>query len=228
MTTKYLGICALLCLSTTLFSQNFTISIGPYPKPHPNAYFTDIGFKDLVTIQRQKNGDYTYHLGSFMTYFEAELKLPQIKQRWTTASIVDLQEAAELAAFPCPYELESIDGALKTYYLHFDGKSLQLREDAKAILREINEIVAANADLRIKITGHTDGEGEGPDNRELSRERARTTRDYLIDKLKVSFKRIDSSGSGEAEPLLPNDDAPNCPNARNRAINNRVTVTLYL
>jgi outer membrane protein OmpA-like peptidoglycan-associated protein len=209
-----------------VFGQ-FSILLGVYPKPCAPDYFAAI--KLPIQELKHQNGYYQYRAGSFKTYLDAELQLAKIKSlAFDKASVLDLEEAALMESSPCPYEIESLPGAINTFYLLFDGKTTTLTPVTTAKLKEIAEILRTNQLLKITITGHTDSEGPAPDNMKLAGDRARTTRDYLMDQFKIPAARIYTMEEGEAKPLLPNSDEFNCPNLQNRAKNNRATVTVHL
>jgi outer membrane protein OmpA-like peptidoglycan-associated protein len=224
---KLLLILILVLASISSAFSQFAILLGVYPKQCTSEYFATI--KMPVKELKHQNGYYHYRVGSFKTYLEAELQLAKIKSlAFEKATVLDLEEAALMESSPCPYELESLPGAINTIFLPFDGKALTINTVAIARLKEMSEILKLNNLLKVTITGHTDSEGPAPDNMKLSGDRSRAVRDYLIDHFKIPAARIYTMEEGEAKPLLPNSDEFNCPNAQNRAKNNRVTVTLHL
>jgi OOP family OmpA-OmpF porin len=72
-------------------------------------------------------------------------------------------------------------------------------------------------DFRFEIVGHTDSSGSADYNRNLSERRAESVRAFLIDK-GVAAGRLDWTGYGEDEPLLPDD--PGNPSNRRVEIRN--------
>ena len=69
------------------------------------------------------------------------------------------------------------------------------------------------SDVKIRITGHTDGLGNTRDNLELSLSRARAVRDYLVE-MGVDQSRLEVEGMGARRPLATNDTPEG--RARNR------------
>jgi len=69
------------------------------------------------------------------------------------------------------------------------------------------------SDLRIRIVGHTDGEGSAQTNQQLSEERARSVVKYLHS-LGISMDRMESQGMGERSPIETNETPEG--RARNR------------
>ena len=68
---------------------------------------------------------------------------------------------------------------------------------------------------RIKISGHTDSDGDDRFNQSLSERRARSIVGYLVDK-GIENARLQAVGFGEKQPLVPNTSSKN--KARNRRI----------
>jgi OOP family OmpA-OmpF porin len=66
------------------------------------------------------------------------------------------------------------------------------------------------------VGGHTDNVGGALKNLRLSRERAASVRQYLIERGGVEAERLEAKGYGESRPIMPNILA------RGRAANRRV------
>ena len=60
-----------------------------------------------------------------------------------------------------------------------------------------------NPEIRIKIEAHTDSKGNDDYNLSLSKKRARSIVNYLIEK-GISKDRLVSQGYGESRPKVPN------------------------
>ncbi|MCB9581256.1 MAG: OmpA family protein, partial [Polyangiaceae bacterium] len=58
--------------------------------------------------------------------------------------------------------------------------------------------------LRVRITGHTDGDGDRENNVKLSQARADSVKTYLVGK-GVDASRIETRGAGPDEPVADND-----------------------
>lgn len=102
-----------------------------------------------------------------------------------------------------------------TYGLRFSFDSAELRPESVQLVREIAQMLRANADWKMQIFGHTDSTG-GPDyNKELSERRAEAVRLALVDQ-GVASRRLVSEGRGEGQPKSDNDTLAG------RAINRRV------
>ena len=62
-----------------------------------------------------------------------------------------------------------------------------------------------NEAVRIKIIGHTDSDGDDPKNMELSKKRAESVRNALMNEFQISSSRMETDGKGESMPVGTND-----------------------
>jgi outer membrane protein OmpA-like peptidoglycan-associated protein len=86
----------------------------------------------------------------------------------------------------------------------FDVNSAALKPEAKDTLGQMADVMTRYPDTDILVKGHTDSMGSEVYNQELSERRAKSVRNYLIDK-GVSNPRITAIGFGENMPVAPND-----------------------
>lgn len=98
------------------------------------------------------------------------------------------------------------------------GKDV-LKKESFPVLDQVYEVLSRYPDHRLEIIGHTDDVGAANSNLVLSQKRAKSCYDYLISK-GVEGVRVGYSGSGENNPLVPNDSK------ENRALNRRVEFLL--
>jgi len=121
---------------------------------------------------------------------------------------------------------EKDENILKQKWFTFDrlyfqkGKS-ELTEDSKTQLDNIAEILRAFPGVRIKMGGYTDSDGDDALNQKLSDARATVARKELL-KRGIASARVEAEGYGEADPLCPANDNPQC-KAINRRIDIRIT-----
>lgn len=89
--------------------------------------------------------------------------------------------------------------------VQFELGSDVLLEVSFPLLDEISRVMAENEQLEVvQIEGHTDSTGGAARNRELSRGRAESVRQYLIGK-GIAKDRLIAKGFGPDKPLQPND-----------------------
>ena len=115
------------------------------------------------------------------------------------------------------YERFNTTGVLELNNIHFDNNEATIRPDAEPVIERIANMLNRYPDLRVKIEGHTDSNGDADFNQKLSERRAEAVKDALI-KFDVSADRMQTIGYGEENPLDPEQ------NARAWAINRRVTL----
>jgi len=88
----------------------------------------------------------------------------------------------------------------------FETNSDVLRSGGERVINEAAETLMRNPDLAIEVAGHTDSQGDAGYNLGLSERRAKTVRDYLINR-GVDQNRLTWRGYGEAEPIGDNTTA---------------------
>jgi outer membrane protein OmpA-like peptidoglycan-associated protein len=106
----------------------------------------------------------------------------------------------------------------------FDFDQSELRPDAEPLLALLKEHFATHRSDQVHVHGHTDNEGTDEYNLALSQKRAVTVCTWLKEEAGVDFTNC--IGHGEAEPLVPNENADGSDNPVNRQLNRRVTVTV--
>ncbi len=102
------------------------------------------------------------------------------------------------------YEALAGSGRIAVQGIYFDAGSDRLRPESAGTLREIAAMLAAHADLRLTIEGHTDNVGAAAANRALSERRAAAVLQALVGQYGVSAGRLSSVGLGDTRPAAPN------------------------
>ena len=69
---------------------------------------------------------------------------------------------------------------------------------------EIAKLVQQNADLKLRVEGHTDNQGNAATNQALSEKRAQAVVDYLV-RAGLPASRFTAVGYGSARPVATND-----------------------
>lgn len=85
----------------------------------------------------------------------------------------------------------------------FDTNSAELKDEAKAEIAEISEVLSGHAGT-LNIEGHTDSAGAAKYNLDLSERRASVVADEFKMELEGEEIEITSKGFGEESPLVPN------------------------
>lgn len=97
------------------------------------------------------------------------------------------------------------EGKLSTTAITFNTGSDQLKAESMGIIREIADVLKTNEDIKLKIVGHTDSDGDDTSNLELSRKRALAVKNALVSKYDVTEDRLEVDGKGESAPASPNE-----------------------
>ena len=79
------------------------------------------------------------------------------------------------------------------------GKA-DLSDDAKFVLHDLVKLMEKNADIKVKIVGHTSAEGDPVTNQKLSEARAKAAVDFIISR-GIAQDRLQFEGKGSAEPI---------------------------
>jgi OOP family OmpA-OmpF porin len=114
--------------------------------------------------------------------------------------------------FGCPVpinemEKELVDtGAIQLHNIYFDVGKSRLKASSHQVLHDVAAILIKWPSLKIEIGGHTDSTGADDFNLELSRNRAHSVLDFLIDNFdELQFAQFFVRGYGETQPIAPND-----------------------
>jgi outer membrane protein OmpA-like peptidoglycan-associated protein len=109
----------------------------------------------------------------------------------------------------------ALPGRPATFLLYFlEGKD-ELTPDSEREIERVFAEIAARPYPEILVIGHTDAVGNAQFNDQLSRQRAQRVRDDLV-KRGIAADRIEVSGRGKREPLIPT--SAGVPEPRNRRV----------
>lgn len=108
------------------------------------------------------------------------------------------------------------EGKIVSYGIYFDVNSDKVKPESAGTLKEIAKVLSENPSVRIKIVGHTDGDGDAAKNLDLSKRRAASVKNELSTSFGIDASRIETDGKGKTEPVAPNDNPAN--KAKNRRV----------
>lgn len=121
-----------------------------------------------------------------------------------TAPPVFLIDNFKVAAGAHPkYKEEIVKGKIVTHNILFDHNSANLLPRSYAEIKRIASILEADANLKLSVEGHTDGDGDEAYNQKLSEQRAESVKKALID-MGINADRLQSKGHGESVPIADN------------------------
>lgn len=103
--------------------------------------------------------------------------------------------------------------------VHFDSSSSALDDKALQSLDAVYRMLIGDPGLHLEIGGHADSSGSAAENRQLARQRAELSRNYLVSK-GIAPERLSFKGYSSAEPTVDNDTP------EGRAINRRIELTV--
>lgn len=92
-------------------------------------------------------------------------------------------------------------GQFSTNGILFAVNSDQVQSQSWGTVQAIANILKENPDIRVKILGHTDSDGESAGNLLLSRNRALAVKSLLETEFGVQSSRLEADGKGESEPI---------------------------
>lgn len=108
------------------------------------------------------------------------------------------------------------EGKLVTYGIYFDVNKDVVKPESYGTLKEIATILNEVPEVKVKIVGHTDSDGDDAKNMDLSKRRAASVKAELAKNFGVNADRIVTDGMGESQAVAPNDTPVN------KALNRRV------
>ncbi len=92
------------------------------------------------------------------------------------------------------------EGKLVTRGILFASGSDVIRPESYGTIKDIANVLKENPDVKVKIIGHTDSDGDDKTNLELSKKRALAVKNALINDFGIDESRIETDGKGESEP----------------------------
>ncbi|MCA9650211.1 MAG: OmpA family protein [Myxococcales bacterium] len=116
-----------------------------------------------------------------------------------------------------PEEVARFTGVIEGIF--FENDSATIRPRSRPTLDKALEVLRKHESVRVEVSGHTDDRGKPEHNLELSRRRAESVKQYLVEE-GIDPARITTRGAGPSEPIADNG------NKRGRAKNRRIEFKL--
>jgi len=154
----------------------------------------------LITAQKGKTWYKLENSGSY--YYQTIVTEKEMEQEVTA-------DASSLSD-----ELNK-SGHVAVYGIQFDTGKATIQPASANVLGEIVKLLQQNADLKLRVEGHTDSQGNGAANQALSEKRAQAVVAWLTGK-GISASRLTAKGFGATKPVADNstDDG----RAKNRRV----------
>lgn len=108
------------------------------------------------------------------------------------------------------------EGKLVTYGIYFDVNKDVVKPESYGTLKDIAAVLNEVPEVKVKIVGHTDSDGQDAANMDLSKRRAAAVKAEFAKSFGVNVDRLITDGLGESQPVAPNDTPVN------KALNRRV------
>jgi outer membrane protein OmpA-like peptidoglycan-associated protein len=96
------------------------------------------------------------------------------------------------------------EGKFSTTGILFDVNSAVIKPESYGTLKDIADVLQDNANVHVKIIGHTDSDGNASANLALSKRRAESVKSILISEFKIDASRLSTDGKGATDPAAPN------------------------
>lgn len=103
------------------------------------------------------------------------------------------------------YEAIAAQGRVAVHAILFDTDAATIRPESADTLAGIAQMLKEHPDLRLMIEGHTDSTGDFDHNMDLSRRRAESVMQWLVERDGVDRGRLRTNGLGPTYPSDSND-----------------------
>jgi outer membrane protein OmpA-like peptidoglycan-associated protein len=129
------------------------------------------------------------------------------------AAVQDLFGSSNMG--PAPGHLAQdieIRRALQTNSIKFEPWSSQIDQGYTAEVEAVGKVMKAygsDPKIGLLIEGHADGRGEEAKNLEISEDRAKAVKDFIVKRYGIDAARIQAKGYGFYKPVAPNDTPEN-------------------
>jgi outer membrane protein OmpA-like peptidoglycan-associated protein len=97
------------------------------------------------------------------------------------------------------------EGKFVTHGILFDVNSDKIKPESYGTLKDIATVLTENPDVKVKIVGHTDSDGKDADNLTLSKRRAESVKNTLMNEFQIDASRMETDGKGASQPVDKND-----------------------
>ena len=108
------------------------------------------------------------------------------------------------------------EGKIISYGIYFDSGKDIVKPESYGSLKEIAAVLTENPEVKVKIVGHSDSDGDDASNLNLSKKRAAAVKSALTTEFAIDASRLETDGKGETQPLSPNTSSEG--KAKNRRV----------
>src|SRR5258708_1336548 len=179
--------------------------------------FTPRGPRDEVTVLPSPDG----HVGTVIVQRGGERHV--LNQAYATSRAGEstvTQKSEQQVRESFGSELRALPSRPAKFLLYFVFGTDELTDESQAELRKVLDELKQRPVPDIAVIGHTDTVGDHETNDLLSAQRAEKVKSFLVE-IGIAPERIQVSGGGEGEPLVPTADNVDEPRNRRVEINVR-------
>jgi OmpA-OmpF porin, OOP family len=97
------------------------------------------------------------------------------------------------------------EGKFVTHGILFDVNSDKIKPESYGALKDIANVLNENTEVKVKIVGHTDSDGDDATNTVLSKKRAEAVKNALSKEFSIDMNRMETDGKGESQPIEKNN-----------------------
>jgi outer membrane protein OmpA-like peptidoglycan-associated protein len=174
----------------------------------------EIDKSNHVIIWIQKRRLRVYHKGQktldLPTLLPDQIKINRLRfSLWSEPGLSYISNLRITTAKPDMRSKLLTEGKIVSYGIYFDVNSDKVKAESYGTLKEIAQVLTENPTVKIKIVGHTDGDGDAAKNLDLSKRRAASVKTELSKTFAIDGARIETDGKGKTEPIAPNDTPAN-------------------
>lgn len=218
---KHLFFFLLTVGSSFLYAQDYLVQVGVYDQTVPAPLLADLG--DKIYYSHDNNDFHRYYIGTY-SETDAMAKAKELRKNGRLGvEIADMESfngKCSCNLIPLPDELPT---SLSSIFFDFDKYGI--RPDARQRLDNLVATLNANPTYSTRLLGHTDAKGTNNYNDNLSLNRARAAKRYLISQ-GIAASRIQIENFGELKPIAKNALEDGTDTEEGRQFNRRVELVV--
>ena len=188
----------------------------PMVSRFPGYYIEDYDQQDFGSYEFQVGED--QHQKVEGRYWKIEYWLKEGgKNIWLEVNVANSGDVYELtvveeAGMAQQVEFTSMElakilndkGSVALHGILFDTAKATIKDESRAELQAVGDLLKAQTGLRLEIQGHTDSVGTPASNKTLSEARAAAVKQYLVANFSIAPDRLTTAGFGDTKPVADN------------------------
>ncbi len=191
--------------SSSLTVMPHSLESGNSDKDYPGT--EDIGWS-IEKTGSWKHISIAFTKGKFKAYFNDVrlINIPHLGKNPTGITVKAGREGMLLKNFRIAkggvkyYKRVLSDGKIIVNGIKFDVNKATLKPESMGPINRIYKLMVKNPELKFSVEGHTDSDGSDEFNLKLSKERAKTVMNKLIE-MGIDKSRLKYTGFGESKPI---------------------------